>query len=372
MKQVNSRNRIPTLNLNTDNSVVVCDNEKGSSNTRTAKAINALYQYRYIRYLREAKGRKEGTIRKAEDALRRWFAFTRNRTLKARLLDNTIVSFKEKLRKTQANRGRLSPGTVFDILLQLKCFFEWLGQQSGFKCLVNASTVAYFSPNREEIEYRKYRNRKMFPTLQQVKLLVSSIPNDSILGRRDRAFISLLLLSGIRIDAAVSLILENLDPVQMVLDQDPYWGVRTKFSKRINTVIIPFDYELYRIIREWYDELLGLGFGYNDPLFPKAKIEVEGITFISSGELARGFVSASRMRKVIAGHCVKAALPRFNPHSFRHACVKLAMDLAKDGKTIKAISTSLGHKSAVHLIDTYGQMTDQDIWQSIHSMMEEK
>ncbi len=332
----------------------------------SGKSINAKLQYQYTRYLREAKGRKEGTVKKAEDALRRWFYFTKQKTLKTKLTDAKIFDFKQMLRAVQPNGRRLSPGTIFDVLLQVKCFFDWLGQQPGYKSMISKSVLAYFAPNRDEVEYRKYRNRKIFPTLPQVKILVRSISCDSILGRRDRAFIAIMLLTGIRIDALVSLKLDSFDREFMVVDQNPQDGVRTKFSKRFKTVIIPFDDHLYDVVGKWYDELMELGFGYNDPLFPKAKMEVDGISFISSGELSRGFISASQMRKLIAEHCQRAGLPRFNPHSFRHACVKLAMDLAKDGKTIKAISTNLGHNSAVHVIDTYGQMTDLDIMQTIN------
>jgi len=334
----------------------------------SGKALNAKYQYLYIRYLREAKGRKEGTIRKAEDAIRRWFAYTKNKTIKVKLSDAKIVDFKQDLRKIKPNGRKLSPGTVFDILLQTKSFFEWLAQQQGFKSLISPAVLAYFTPNREEAAYRKCRPPKRYPTLPQVKLLVNSINPDTIIRRRDRAIIAFLLLSGGRIDAVVSLTLGNFDCEKMSVDQDPFSGVRTKFSKRIITVLFIFDDELYCLVREWYDELISLGFGYDDPLFPKAKAEVDGIAFVPSGELSRGFVSASQIRKLIAIHCKAASLPVFNPHSFRHACAKLAMDLARDGREIKAISNNLGHNTAVHIIDTYGQICEMELTQIIQSL----
>lgn len=374
MKQVKSSSRNGVANLFTDlKGLVTGKGKRGKSQKRgsaSGKSINSKYQYRYIRYLREAKGRKEGTIKKAEDALRRWFAFTKNKTIKAKLSNVKITDFKQELRKVRPNGRRLSPGSIFDVLLQVKSFFEWLSQQPGFKSLINASDLAYFSPNREEMEYRKYHNRKKYPTLQQVKLLIKSIPPDAIISRRDRSFIAFLLLSGIRADAAVSLTLGNFDRELMMVDQNPRDGVRTKFSKRIKTVLMPFDEELYQIVGNWYDELIELGFGFDDPLFPKAKTAVEGISFVPSGELSRGYISASQMRKVISEHCQTADLPNFSPHSFRHACVKLAMDLAKDGRSIKAISKNLGHNSAIHIIDTYGQMTDMDLMQIIKSLGE--
>ena len=83
MNQVKCRSRNSSSNLNADMDAQAKTPKTGRQRANASgKALNAKYQYLYIRYLREAKGRKEGTIRKAEDAIRRWFAYTKNKTIK--------------------------------------------------------------------------------------------------------------------------------------------------------------------------------------------------------------------------------------------------------------------------------------------------
>ena len=337
-----------------------------------ADTTNNRLQHKYIRYLREAKGRKEGTILKAEDALRRWFEFTNNKPLSAGLNDQIIVDFKDALRRPRSSGKPLSPGSRFDILLQLRSFFEWLSGQTGFKICIKKYCIEYLNPNTEEKQYRQERRPKRCPTLQQIEMLVRSIPRETILQRRDRAFISLLLLSGIRVDAAVSLSIGSIDRSRMAVMQDPQDGVRTKFSKRIRMVVMPFSNDLYEEIGSWYDELVSRGFGYQDPLFPSAEPKIEGIAYVPSDQLSNNFISSSQMRTLIKNHCLRANLPVFNPHSFRHASVDIAFSNITGGKAIKAMSLNLGHNSARQVIDTYAYMSEGEIEEIIRSLGEKK
>jgi len=378
MKRLKSKNRyhgrslIADITAHLNSAVKKVAKNVAKKKSCTADTTNNRLQHKYIRYLRDAKGRSEGTILKAEDALRRWFEFTKDRSLVSALNDQIIIDFKASLRKPRSNGRPLSPGTRFDILLQVKGFLEWLSEQPGFRARIKKHDLDYLNPNSEERQYRQQRKPKRYPTLQQVERLISSIPTVTILLRRDRALIALLIASGIRIDAAVSLSIGSFDAAKMAIEQDPRDGVRTKFCKYIRTVLIPVTQELFSILRDWYNELIDLGFGYQDPLFPCALPKLDGIAYVQSDELSRDFISASQMRALIKEHCIKASLPSFNPHSFRHANAAIGLERAKTARDIKALSLNMGHESAKLIIDTYGYMSEREIEEIIQSLKEEE
>lgn len=326
--------------------------------------------YQYIRYLKEAKGRKDGTIKKAEQALNKWFLEAKGYSTNKPLHSDMIIIFKEHLRKPKPDGSTLAPGTRADILLQIREFFQWLSIQPGYKSKINASVLSYFHPSPEESSYRKHHTSREYPTLHQVKIIVNSIELNSPLDARDQALIAFLLISGIRVDAAASLNIGSLNRRNMSIEQDPRMGARTKFSKFIKTYLINFDNELLQIFLNWHESLLNKGFGNKDPLFPKAQTKQEGLSFVPSTELSREFMSASQIRKIVKQHCYSANMAYFNPHSFRHACVSLAFERARDAQDIKAISINIGHESAVHVIDTYGQLPDKMISKIIHNLGE--
>lgn len=346
--------------------------KNGKRKNRNKEQGRAKVTRSFLRFLTEAKGRKPGSIRKAEYALVRWNKANPKHNFDERLSIDAILNFKAKLRDRSPGGKALSPGTVMDILIQMRQFFEWLSLQPGYKSKINATDLQYFQPSPDETSYRKYHKSNDYPTLTQVKMLVDSVPNYLPVDMRDRALIAFLLLSGIRIDAAASLTIGCFNRSKMKITQDPRDGVRTKFSKCIVTFLIDFDEDLFDVVAHWYDYLTLRGYGNRDPLFPKAKTEQDGLAFVVSTDLTKEFISASQMRRVIKQRCLAADMPYFKPHSFRHACTALAIERASDAQEIKALSINLGHESAVHVIDTYGQLPEKKMEMIIRNLGRKK
>lgn len=139
----------------------------GKSQTR-GKVIDS-----YLRYLKEAKGRKEGSIRKAECALEWWDKANPKHNFDERLSIDTIISFKAKLRDRSPDGKELSPGTVMDILILMRQFFEWLSPQPGYKSKINSTDLQYFQPSPEETSYRKYHKNGDYRSI--AKIVVAKI-----------------------------------------------------------------------------------------------------------------------------------------------------------------------------------------------------
>jgi integrase len=321
-----------------------------------------------MKYQTEAQGRKSGTIKKAENALKHWDDFTNNKAYKKTLLPDTICSFKDNLRAPDKDGHERSPGTVSDILLQLKPFFHWLSEQPGYKSVIQKSNLQYFNPNQDEKNYRYYREVREYPTQQQVMQLYRSVNPVSLPDQRDKALIAFMYLSGLRIDTIASLTIGSFDSRSLRVDQNPNKGIRTKFSKHTVSYVFEFDDDLTKTIRDWHALLKEKGFGNSDPLFPKAAMEKEGLSYTNSTDICKEPITSSRLRKIIKERFKEANLPYFNPHSFRHAAVGNAIANADNAEEIKAISQNMGHESVIHIFNTYGKLPEKTLQNCIKNI----
>jgi len=371
IKRSKRSSRTTTNLLNTDVSAnqhkmrKVSNKQKESRKNRQNRF--STIQYKYVQFLREANHRSEGTICKVETALQKWVEYNPSYSVKDDKVDHDlIVDFKNELR---SGKGKgLSKSYKRDILIQLKQFFEWLSQQNGYKSKIVKTDILYFKPSKEDNTIRRHRRSKGYPTIEQVRCIIKSIPSNGVLNLRDCAFISLLFCTGMRITSAVSLTLEMFDKSNQCFYQDPGIGAKTKYSKCIVTPIFMFDQEMLDIILKWYGYLNSIGFGHKDPLFPKAEVKQEGIVFVHSEQLTRESISTSQMSKIVKQRCKKAIDCEFSPHKFRHACTYYAMEKATTALDIKAISQSLGHESIELVLNTYGTLSEKELIETINSL----
>jgi integrase len=320
--------------------------------------------YRFLKREREARGRKELTIRKIEYALSVWRKLMPGHDLKDGLNTDVIVEFKERLRGCD----NMCAGTRYDILRHVRDFFEWLSQQPGYRSKVKVQDLAYFHASAEERNYRYCREPEEYPTLTQIKSLCRSIGGGTLIVQRDRAMIAYLYLSGSRIDAAASTPLGCLNARKGTVDQNPKKGVRTKFSKQIITVLFPLDDGLMQVVQDWHATLDDMGYGNSDPLFPRAEPAREGLAFIQADNLSREPLSASGMRAIVKKRFLEAGMKYYHPHTFRHACIGEAIERAKDSQELKAISQNVGHDEVNYIINTYGQLPQQTLFQCIKNL----
>jgi integrase len=184
---------------------------------------------------------------------------------------------------------------------------------------------------------------------------------NSIIDLRNQAMLAMLFIGALRIDCLASLKVGSFNPRDASVDLNPKKGIRTKFSKKFKTFLFPFSSDLMIIVANWHKLLIESSYGLNDPLFPKAKQEILGCSFIESTEITKEHLCSSRMRAIIKSVFQKTALPYYKPHSFRHACIARAMDLAEDAQDIKAISQNIGHESIFHVMTRYAQLPEKTL-----------
>ena len=114
---------------------------------------------------------------------------------------------------------------------------------------------------------RKHRLKNERPRSSRSCTLLHTMPGSSPIGKRNRAVVAFILLTGVRDGAAASLKLRHIDLAEGKVLQDAR-EVRTKFSKTFTTWFFPVGDEVRQIIIDWVAFLrTDMVFGPDDPLF---------------------------------------------------------------------------------------------------------
>lgn len=335
------------------------NNTKQTKTKEEVRYENEIIKRKYFDYLKQSKGFSQSSIVTYEGAILQWQDFTKG--IDFRLFSKKrAVEFKDFLATRKSKRGdTISISFQYHTLRKLRGFFDWLSRQEGYRQAIQETDIGYLSLGKKESRQALQSKRRKIPTMEQVKKVIEAIEPKTEIDMRDRALLSLTLLTGARISAIVSLPLGSFDPVDMVIDQDPNLGVKTKFSKRIATALFPLDYkEPKQYFIDWYEYLKNeRGFKENDPLFPATKVEngKENISYYSTGEVEPIYWSGSSpARKIFEKRFKAVGEPYYNPHSLRHLLVKEFMKKPLTEEQKKAISQNLGHESVTTTFGSYG------------------
>jgi integrase len=321
---------------------------------------------KYYEWLKEGRGFSVSTIDQIARSVSIWEDHIVHRDFRELKTDD-IKAFKRKLQdKTNIVTGEpLSITTQHHHLLHLNDFYKWLSLQQGYKAKVRLADVAYFALDRKQTRMALDRPMRRFPTPEIIKKLIGSIVIENEIDRRDRALFAFAFISGMRIDAIVSLPLGCVDMDAMLIRQDPSLGVRTKFGKRIPTTIFDFDHDAVEIVKEWIVFLRSEKlFVDADPLFPSTKVEQEGpgSYSFSATKLDRVFwKDTGPARQIFKKRFAAAGLDYYSPHSFRRAAVNTALSLCKTPSDFKAVSQNLGHEKIATTMFDYANLPEDEV-----------
>jgi integrase len=310
----------------------------------------------YCIYLKEAKRRDASTIDAVAAAIAGFEQWTKCRDFMLFHISQA-TAYKAHLADSRNKKtGKpLSKSTIHARLMALKAFFVWLAGQPGYKSRISYSNADYFNPSANDSRIATAHRSTRVPTIDQVKLVLSKMPVDSDIGKRDRAIIAFTLLSGARDDATASLKLKHIDIAGRRIFQDAR-EVRTKNRKTIDTTFFPVGDDVESIVAEWVDYLRGkLLFGPDDPLFPKTNIALGNDGLFGAAGLSRDHWSnAAAIRRIFKTAFEAAGLPYANPHSLRRTLAKLGEQLCRTPEEFKAWSQNLGHEKVLTTFTSYG------------------
>lgn len=312
----------------------------------------------YFGYLAQAKGRDESTIDGVAKSLARFEASTGHKDFK-RFHREQAVAFKSRLGEAvNARTGeKLSKATMLSTLRDLKAFFFWLAHLPGFKSHIRYDDCDYFSLSDKDVAIARASRDKPVPTLEQVHRVLSVMPVDTVLERRNRALIAFAAITGARVNALASFRLGHVDLAAGKVEQDAR-TVRTKFAKSFPTYFMPIGGDALQIVQDWIGELTRDHlWGPADPLFPATEIGLdENGGFTGKGLSRRGWERSGSVREIFHRAFASAGLPYFNPHSFRAMLVRHAMTLGLSPEQMKAWSQNLGHTDVLTTFTSYGSV----------------
>jgi integrase/recombinase XerD len=310
----------------------------------------------YFDWLKQADRKSESTIDGIRKAITRFEDYTGLKDF-ATFNKEQVKGFKKRLaQSTSARTGEpLAKATMLSTVNALKAFFRWLSCQPGYKRRINVTDIEYLNLSEKDTRVAKAPRFKTFPTLEQIRNVLSSMPSDTMVARRDRALIAFTILTGMRDSALASLRLKHVDIDRRLVIQDPR-EVRTKKSKRIDTYLVPLGADIEEIVIDWIrflrEELL---FGNDDPVFPRTRLAQDETGAFATDGLEPVFWSSTEpIRKIFREAFENAGLPYFNPHSFRDTLVQLGERTAPSIEHFKAWSQNLGHEHVQTTMTSYG------------------
>lgn len=320
----------------------------------------------FFEHLTGAQGFTKSTIHTCADAISQWQVFSGNEDFGA-FNKTKAIAFVEWLqtKSSKGKSGKLSIVTQYSYLRRIKKFFEWLCEQPGYKSKILKNDIDFLRLSKKDARIAQSGTKKIMPTFEEVKQIITSINIKSDIDRRDRALICFALITGSRISAIISLKMKSFDKMNKTVDQNPADGVKTKNSKRIFSTFFPIGWDdPANHFMEWYEYLESKGFTEEDPLFPSTlnQIGISKHTY-SKELLTKDFWRATgAARKIIEKRCKQADLPYFHPHSFRHLVVNILSKKRLTEEEKRAISLTLGHENVGTTFGSYGygSMSDSE------------
>lgn len=314
----------------------------------------------YFRYQTEAKQKANATLKGIVKAIDRFEIYTQHKDF-ATFNKEQAIAFKKYITnlKTVRTEMPLSKATAFSTMNILKDFFYWITWQPGYKSKIHVPDVEYFNLSDKEVSIAKSVQLKNFPTIEQVRKVINTMPIETIIDRRNRALIAFTILTGMRDAAIASIRIKhvNLSSKPIMVKQEPD-QIKTKFSKQIFSHFLPVGDDFEEIVVSWIAELKEkLYYGPNDPIFPKTKIALNDQQFFEAQGLEPAcWANASPIREIFKNAFLAADLPYFSPHRFRDTLVHFGQEICKTPEDFKAWSQSLGHSSPLTTFVSYGNI----------------
>ena len=146
-------------------------------------------------------------------------------------------------------------------------------------------------------------------------------------------------------------------------------GVKTKYGKEIVTTMPDFDSEFYEILVIWHYELGAMGFGQDDPLFPRmAPCKEEYLCYSESNTLSKDLLTARAMYTLVKAAFINAGFSNYHCHSFRDSHIFYGIKAARNIQDLKAISLNVGHEKIGTTIRDYGGLAGEEVHNTILQM----
>ena len=319
----------------------------------------------YLSYAQRVLQLDDQTVKRKRTHLRHLVEWANNTLFeKARGIDPTFPAYLVRARNDGQARP-LSAETMARACEEARRFFGWARAEfpNRYRTL-SISWIATVKPDRAHGSQSELHARVLW-NLEDV-LKITRLNPESLTERRDIAATCLLFLSGMRIDAFITLPLDCIDVAKGEVRQLPGKGVRTKNHKAAVTYLLDGQdlAEMVSIVRDWdgwvREDLPDNGLWY-------AFLSTDG-EIITDMTRPAGIDRASLYRKGLKRLCKRAGVEYKSPHKLRHGHAVYGIKNMETLAQLKAISQNLMHKSLTITDGLYGVLTGADVGANIRSL----
>ncbi|NOD94070.1 tyrosine-type recombinase/integrase [Ruegeria sp. HKCCD4884] len=320
---------------------------------------NLRIKRKHLVWLKDAKGLSQSSTDKAAASIAIYDRWLKGKDYRA-FHSERARAFKRHLQSLRNERtgAPLSAATINGVLRDVMKLFDWMADQPGYKSKISRSDIAYLTPDRKSEQARRSTLWKPHPSPEQVDHLLSSMPVETVIQRRDRALIAFLFLTGSREGAAITVQLRHVDLANRCVQFDGR-SVDTKFGKSFTASFFPFGDNVEQIMREWIGELRKDHlFSDTDALFPKTRVAVgPSRRFETMGIAREPWAGPSSAAGIFKKAFINAGLPPFSPHRVRDTIAELAKLHCRTPEDYKAWSQNMGHDDVMTTFSSYGSVS---------------
>ncbi|MDX2082978.1 MAG: tyrosine-type recombinase/integrase [Rickettsiales bacterium] len=257
---------------------------------------------------------------------------------------------------------------AYRIMQAVRDFFLWLKEQEGYKKLKYDDINSLRLSLKDTEKAKMSKPRKTIDIEKWEEMVLNIKPKDEV-EMRGRAMFATLLITGIRIDALISLRIGDLDLDRNYLFQDSN-HVNTKFSSSHKTDFWKLKPEIKQIVVDWVSMLRKEhGFRDEDPLFPRIQITSnEFLQFEKDGFKKEFLKQAKVVRDELSKQFENANLDYYTPHTIRNSLTDLFFSCDLTMEQLKAVSQNLSHKSLITTVGSYFNLSEQRKSQTIEEL----
>lgn len=315
----------------------------------------------FLEYSKIIKQSEDNTLRRVRSFLRHLLNWADDTSFtKAKDITPSFPVYLQKARNDGKNIP-LSPVSMKKACEYARLFFEYMRREhpGRYKAIL-PSWIESIKPAKakginSEVKVHEYYS-------QEDMLKIAAFVPDGIVQERDQAAMCFLFLSGMRVDAFVSLPVSCVDIARGYVQQLPGMGVRTKNRKAAITSLLAIP-ELTKVVKAWDEKIRG---NYPDDCMWYAAIDRGSDAIVYKNQASEG--RRIRLDKGMKKICEIAGVRYLSPHKLRHGHAVFSLKRVKDMAGLKAVSQNMMHASVSITDGIYGIMRNDDVHDIVHSI----
>jgi len=320
---------------------------------------NEIVKYKFFEILEHNQGKDPKTVNQYVNAIHEFEVATGFKDFK-KYSSDWAIEFKNYLNdKINKMTGQnISKSLYFHYSNFVKEFFNWLVKNNKDYSKIKPDDINYLGVTRNDKNKARATNYQESHEISDILSTIRNMPEGNILEMRNKAMISLCLLTTPRIS---SLQTSRVKSIKYFKDYD-IWALiqhpalqNTKFSKNITSFFIGQSQDIIDNVTKWQKHLISEGFKDNDFLFPRitSNFNTEGKPIL---ELTKQEIKSQSQIRIAFKTAFEANnLPYRKPHTFRHSMARKMKQGENATDRLIALAENMGQKAGfATIINSYG------------------